>query len=384
MDISTQAIISILMFGTFLGPFGGNMILPMFGPFKEDFHVQILLLGALVTFYMLPFSFVQLFAGILSDMYLGRRLIIVLGLIIYSAGAAIAALSPNIWILLGSRVIQGVGNALLLPILLALVGDIFEVEWRGKVMGLLAISTTLGATLGPLFGGYISLYSWRLGFIIIGLFALLIGVLSYTLLPTYIPPKRKALVAIGVLWQNLRRLSIIAIGILGFILFFTRVSIFTYLSDILTISPYKLSEVEIGRLLSLSGVGGIVSGGISGYLTDRLGRKRTAIIGLSLLTLLITIYTTDLWYTMLPILLFTQGFTATMAGTPISTMAVEINPENRAIATSIYGSMRFLGYALAPPLTYPFYILSMIKGVAIAAIITLLISLFIILGIKSS
>lgn len=382
LEASTRAILFILVLGTFLGPFGGNMILPMFRPFKVDFGAQVLLLGALITLYMLPFSFVQLFSGVLSDIYLGRRLIIVIGLIVYGLGGVIAAASPNIWLLLVSRMIQGVGNALSLPILHALVGDVFEVNWRGKMMGVLAISTTLGSTLGPLFGGYISLYSWRLGFIFVSTFALIIGALSYALLPASVPAKGDAGIALEVLWRNLKRLSVLAIGVLGFALFFTRVSIFTYLSDILTIEPYNMGEAQIGQLLSLSGVGGIISGGVSGYMTDRLGRRRTAVIGLLMLTAIIVVYATDVWYATLPAILFIQGFTATMAGTPIATMAVEVNPEHRAIATSIYGSMRFVGYALAPLLTYPFYIMFMMRGVAVATIITLLISLCIITRIK--
>lgn len=71
-----------------------------------------------------------------------------------------------------------------------------------------------------------------------------------------------------------------------------------------------------------------------------------------------------------------------MAFTLVNTMAVEVDPEHRAIATSIYGFMRFMGYALGPVLTYPFYLVSLLSGVALLAIATTMIGLFLILRVS--
>lgn len=377
-------VLSIIVLAAFLGPFGGNMILPMFKPLKLDFGVDILVLGALITVYMLPFSFVQLFAGVLSDVFFGRRLIIVTGFILYGLGGILAAISINIWILLISRIVQGIGNALSIPIIMALVGDMFSFEWRGKIMGLLSISTTLGITLGPLFGGFISTINWRWGFVTISLFSIILGLFSIILLP-----KRERTVkgdlaaALNVLKYNLTMLSVLVLGWLGFTIFFTRISILTYLSEILTLYPYNLSEERIGSLLSLVGFGGIVSGAISGYLTDRIGRKPVAIFGLSFLIPVFLLYATSYWYNLILYILFIQGFLSTVVFTSINTLAVEVNPEHRATVASIYGSMRFLGYAIGPILSYPFYHLFSIMGVAILSVFLIMLSVPSILWVKS-
>ncbi len=149
-------IVVLLFLTTFIGPFTGNMILPIFSVLSNDFEVELLLLGASITVYMLPFSIVQLFSGVLSDVVFGRKTLVIIGLVIYSIGGFIVIFSPNYWVFLGARILQGIGSALILPITIALVGDIFDVNIRGRIMGILAIATTFGTTFGPLFGGVIA------------------------------------------------------------------------------------------------------------------------------------------------------------------------------------------------------------------------------------
>lgn len=361
--------IVLLSLATFLGPFGGNMILPMFKVLKSDFNVNILYLGASITVYMLPFSIVQFFSGVLSDVLFGRRVLIVSGFLAYSLGSLMASTSPNIWLFLVGRACQGVGNALVAPIVLALVGDLFETNIRGRIMGVAAIATTLGTSFGPIFGGYIAEVNWRLAFILTSVISVSLAVAFSLILPPLRGGGAKSLSnVLETLKYNLTNLKVLLIGFVGFSLFFSRISIFTYLSEILSSKPYSLSEGEIGNLLSLAGFGGLASGLASGYLTDKLGRRETVILGLSLLAPIFGLYASASWHAILPLILFSQGFLATTAFTSLNTIAVEVNPRSRATVTSIYGSMRFLGYALGPLLVFPVYSAFSLGGVATVAL----------------
>lgn len=157
---------------------------------------------------------------------------------------------------------------------------------------------------------------------------------------------------------------------------------FTYLSETLSLNPYLLSESKIGGLLSLAGFGGIISGFISGLLTDKLGRKPTVILGLTLLAPVFGFYALNYWYSMLPLLLFLQGFLITTAFTSLNTLAVEINPKSRATITSIYGSMRFLGYALGPILSFPVYSTFSLGGIALMSSLLIIVGSALIVCIK--
>ena len=357
----------------FLGPFGGNMILPMFRSLKQTYSADIFLIGLGITFYMIPFSIFQLFSGAISDAIYGRKRVILAGLIIYSAGALGVAVSPSIEEFLAFRALQGTGNALSTPIAMALVGDVFPSEVRGRIMGLVAISTTLGATLGPLFGGLVSPVNWRLGFISIAGMALLFGLLLRRMLMEEVLGEGGGLRgAARLLIYSLTDSKILVIGFMGFSAFFVRIAIFTYLSDVLTLPPYEYSDELIAGYLALAGFGGMLAGFVAGYLTDRIGRWETTLLGFGGFALVIAGFLSDQWANYLTLLVLLQGILATSAITGLNTIVVEVDPERRATASSVYGSFRFFGYALAPALLYPAYVVDLLQGVAFACLCLLL------------
>jgi MFS family permease len=128
-----------------------------------------------------------------------------------------------------------------------------------------------------------------------------------------------------------------------------------------------VGEEAIGSFLALGGLGGLMAGPVAGYLTDRLGRRATALIGILATLATLSLYLTPLWFTHLALILPLLGFTLTSAFTPLNTLAVEVAPKARATATSIYGSASFLGFTLAPIIAYPFYTWATIQGVAALA-----------------
>jgi len=359
----------ILGIAAFSGPFGGNMILPLFRDIGTDFNVRQFYLGLTITLYMIPFSVLQLFSGVLSDVFYGRRKTLLFGATIYSLGALSSYFSPSITIFLLSRVLQGVGSAFITPISMALVGDLFEAEVRGRVMGFGALLTTLGATLGPLVGGFMGLIYWRYVFLVMLLFGLILFILIYFFLPeqdlTYFDRKE----AFGILKYGIFNFLVILIGFMGLTLFFTRLSIYTFLSNIVLYPPYNLPSNVWGTYLFTAGLGGVIASIISGFLTDFIGCRKVVLIGFLSLDFLISLYLFIDWFTYLPILLFAMGFIATLSFTPLNTLAVEIDPKLRGTISSIYGSFRFVGYALGPVAPYPIFVLYGLNGVIVMDIL---------------
>lgn len=251
---------------------------------------------------------------------------------------------------------------------MALVGDTFEVKNRGKVMGGMAMATTLGGTMGPLFGGFFADINWRLGFLVVSALTLSLALVALLILPG---GKGTGMEGLGRIGETLKNLGVWTVGILGFILFFSRIGMYTYIADMLTQSG---SGVQAGGILSLAGFGGLMAGPSAGYLTDRLGRKRALYLGLVLSTTSLFAFIPSSTYA-LPLLMFFMGFSVTHAFTPLNTMAIEIEPRYRATVASVYGSIRFLGFAFGPPLAYPLYVAFSVPGVAAAGALALLLSL---------
>ncbi len=364
-----KSVLSALALVVFIGPFGGNMVLPMFGALRRDLGASTLLLGLTITVYMVPFGVMQLFSGALSDTVLGRRTAIVAGLVVYSVGSLGSALAPSMVVMLLFRALQGLGNAFTTPIALAVAGDLSPRETRGRVLGLLSASSMLGVTLGPAIGGLVSAFSWRLGFVLLVVLALAAALLVAVTLPS--AGGAGAVVRRGALYAVKRALlhrGVLAVSLTGFLVFTARTGLLTYLSDLLSLPPYSLGEPEIGGLLTLVGAGGILASPVWGFLADKIGRRRALLLGIALQAPLLAFFSTGLWYGFLAVLLFLYGFTIAAAMTVLATLAVEVLPQFRATASSVYSSFRFLGYAAAPLVFYGAYTSYLIEGVSLQAL----------------
>ena len=96
---------------------------------------------------------------------IGRKRAFAIGCIIYGAGSFTTALSQNLQTLIfGWSFLEGIGAALILPAIVALVAGNFPPEGRPRAYGLIMAAGAIAVALGPLIGGLATTYaSWRLG-----------------------------------------------------------------------------------------------------------------------------------------------------------------------------------------------------------------------------
>jgi EmrB/QacA subfamily drug resistance transporter len=131
----------------------------------EDFDTDITAIQATITFYTLVMAAFMITGGKLGDLW-GRRRAFIVGLTIYGVGSALTALAPTLWVLvLGWSVIEGLGAALVLPALAALVGGNYAGRERAVAYGVIGGLAGAGIAVGPLLGGWVTTYlTWRLVF----------------------------------------------------------------------------------------------------------------------------------------------------------------------------------------------------------------------------
>ncbi len=118
--------------------------------------------------------------GKLSDLY-GRRPLFVAAIFLFSAGSVIAGLAPTLEVLVAGRAIQGLGAGGLIPLGIAVIGDIIAPRERGKWQAVNGMVFALSAVGGPMMGGWIAdNASWRLAFFVsLPLAALALGVVWF-------------------------------------------------------------------------------------------------------------------------------------------------------------------------------------------------------------
>jgi multidrug resistance protein len=138
-----------------------------------------------VTIYLLTSTISGPVYGKLSDQF-GRRNLLVVGISIFLIGSALSGVSQTMEQLVLFRGIQGLGAGALFPISLAVIGDLFTPQERGKYQGLFGGVFAIAAVIGPFLGGWITdNISWHWVFFVnipVGLVALAI---IWRLLPAH-------------------------------------------------------------------------------------------------------------------------------------------------------------------------------------------------------
>src|SRR5256884_4891350 len=163
--IWTLAITSVALFMTTLDNLVVTTALPVIG---RDLHAGLSGLEWTVNAYTLTFAVLLITGAALGDRF-GRRRLFVIGLGIFTAASAAAALAPSIEWLIAARAVQGVGGAIVTPLTLTILSSAVSPERRGLVLGAWGGISGLAVAIGPLVGGaVVEGISWQWVFLLNG------------------------------------------------------------------------------------------------------------------------------------------------------------------------------------------------------------------------
>lgn len=162
---ATGIVLLTLASGQFLMTLDSSVMNVSIAQVAEDLGTTVTGIQTAITLYTLVMATLMITGGKIGSL-IGRRRAFTIGCIIYAAGSLTTALAPNLTVLIiGWSFLEGVGAALIMPAIVALVASNFSVKERPRAYGLVASAGAIAVAAGPLIGGAVTTYwTWRLVF----------------------------------------------------------------------------------------------------------------------------------------------------------------------------------------------------------------------------
>jgi len=288
MNASNRKNIAILSFALVVVMLGFGMVIPIFPFYIERLGASGGELGLLVaTAAFLEFVFAPVW-GRVSDR-IGRKPVLMLGMLGYGLSSLLFGLSTELWMLFGSRALSGILSSATLATAMAYVGDSTSEEDRGGGMGTLGAAMALGLILGPGVGGWLAGESLSTPFFIAAGMSLVSLVLILFLLPESLLPEARQqaegkvrAVQFGELWRAL----VSPIGVLLFMvaLFSFALTNFEAIFGLYALEKFGYGPERVGTILMVVAVVSTVGkAALTGPATKRWGEatviKVSAIAG---------------------------------------------------------------------------------------------------------
>ena len=147
-----------------MGFIDGSVVTIALPSIERDLSAPFETLQWVVNGYTLTLGSILLIGGAAGDRY-GRRRVFLIGIVIFTSASVACALASSITMLIGARLVQGIGAALMIPQSLAIITASFPKTVRGQAIGVWTAASAITTALGPPLGGFlIDALSWRAAF----------------------------------------------------------------------------------------------------------------------------------------------------------------------------------------------------------------------------
>jgi predicted MFS family arabinose efflux permease len=346
MSAPQDRILKPLAAAVFLIFFNGYMVAPLIPALATEFGVSIQQMGWVIPAYMLTYGCSTLIYGPLSDR-LGRGPVLLTLLFLFAVATAGMPFVRSFPALISMRVVAGLCAGGILPIALALIGDLYPYKELGRPMGWMFGAVAGGTSFGSTFGAWLNpTLGWRREFMVLA--AANLAVMFVVI------PQRKWLAKGGGARRTLRQIAEGYLGILQvpralgtYTLIFCNAvfhsGTFSWLGYYL-LQRYGLDDAGIGKALLGYGLPGMFLGPVIGRLADRHGRKRIIPLGFAVAAIcaLLLVPVTPLAVPVLVITALSVGFD--MSHPLMAGVVTTLDPPRRGQAMGLNAFAVFVGF----------------------------------------
>ena len=336
-------ILATVFFATFAFLLSMQTAPPLIPAIIKDFNLSHAEAAGVMLFVALPGMFLSIPGGFMADSYGSKRLCII-GLILVSSGTLLSAVSPTFSLLEGSRTIVGIGGTLLGAAAPPLIFQWFTGKELGLAMGIWALNMPIATIISfNLLSRVESIYNWRYGFWISGIFAAIVLIFSSLFMEEkrigHTNPARFS-------FTSLRKINMWVLALIWSAFNMALVSLTTWGKTLFT--DLGIGPVQADFLAGLVMLMALVTP-LTGYLAGKIGRCRLMIL-ISLVGVVACLFLIPgLNGALLILLLALLGLFAALAPPCIFSLPPQlVGPENTGKGFGILNTALNLGVVAGP------------------------------------
>lgn len=326
-----------------LGPFSIDTMFPAFRAMAAQFSADKLAMQQTISVYLLAYAVMSVVHGPLSDA-LGRRRVIVAGLLLFALASVGCALSTSLPMLLAFRALQGLSAGVGMIVGRAVIRDLFAGDDAQRLMSQVSVIFGVAPALAPIVGGWLLGWQWPSIFWFLALFSLLLLLAVLLRLPETLPhAARQPLQPLAMLqgyWTMLKNPRFMRLALAASCNFSAA---FLYIASAPAVvgEHLRLAEDQFGWLFVPMISGMMLGAWLSGRAAGRLANVQQLRIGFACCLLAAclnlayhgSVPQPSLWPTVLPIVLNAFGIALVF---PILTLLIlDMFPANRGAASSL-------------------------------------------------
>lgn len=277
--MQNKNIVALLGMAGFVVMADNWVVSPILPAIAANLHVDVTRAGLLISAYMVPFGIFQLVFGPLADRF-GKKQVITFSMILFTLATGLCALGLGLPDLALYRALTGMFAASVMPISLALIGDLFPIEKRqGAIGGFMGISF-LGQGLSMAIGGVTAYFlNWRgvfLLYAVLSIIPTLALIKAYKSIPASKNPQAKFLAPYAKLLAHTRSLYTYILVLLEGVFI---IGSFSYLGAYIS-QTYHYNYLQIGLIMTAFGLATVIGGKLSGKLSQAMTPRGLLSLGL--------------------------------------------------------------------------------------------------------
>lgn len=346
-DVAPQAkastLINLLALGNFAVGMGAFVVIGVITPIADGLNVSKADAGIILTAYAIAYAVLSPAGAALTGSF-SRRAVLTGALALFCLGSALSALAWSLPVLVVSRVLVAFGAALFTPLAAGLAVAISPPERRGRALAKVLGGLTLAQVAGVPLGAWLAYrFGWHSTFWTVAALSAASALVLFYAIPRNISFQPTTLASIVSSLKNGRLM--LAVTFTATIMTAIYV-VFTFFGPLIEASAGTNAETRTFYLV-LFGIGAVVGNYIGGFLSDRIGPKRTLVIICAAHMLLMPLFSVIPWSPVgLALLVFVWSSFGWAFMSPQQSRLVVIAPQVQALALALNAAMIYVGIAI--------------------------------------